>query len=164
MFTTSESPNIRFQFSKSLFLFIEGGQENIFHWSKKYFGPLQNQLSLKRSWHILIKFALHEKWYFLLNQWKIHRWQNILFQIKENILFAPKMMKLILHSNAMATVCSFSEFPALLSVLLWCVQQPQDSNKSQEKLWYTVREKTNLTKYSKGYILNVNTSWGQVFL
>ena len=31
-----------FQFSKSLFLFIEGGQENIFHWSKKYFRPIKN--------------------------------------------------------------------------------------------------------------------------
>ena len=31
-----------FQFSKSLFLFIEGVQENIFHWSKKYFRPIKN--------------------------------------------------------------------------------------------------------------------------
>mgnify|MGYP001440622849 CR=1 FL=1 len=30
-----------FQFSKSLFLFIEGGQENIFHWPKKYFRPIK---------------------------------------------------------------------------------------------------------------------------
>ena len=27
---------------KSLFLFIEGGQENIFHWAKKYFRPIKN--------------------------------------------------------------------------------------------------------------------------
>ena len=31
-----------FQFSKSLFLFIEGGQENIFYWSKIFFGPMKN--------------------------------------------------------------------------------------------------------------------------
>ena len=42
LFTTSESPNIRILILKSLFLFIEGGQENIFHWSKKYFRPLKN--------------------------------------------------------------------------------------------------------------------------
>ena len=31
-----------FQFSKSLFLFIEGGQENISYWSKIFFGPMKN--------------------------------------------------------------------------------------------------------------------------
>ena len=31
-----------FQFSKSLFLFIEGGQENIFYWLKIFFGPMKN--------------------------------------------------------------------------------------------------------------------------
>ena len=36
------------------------------------------------------------------------------------------MMKLILHSNAMATVRSFSELPAPSSDLLWRDRQPQD--------------------------------------
>ena len=43
LFATSESPNIQIpilQFSKSLFLFIEGGQENIFYWLKIFFGPI----------------------------------------------------------------------------------------------------------------------------
>ena len=31
-----------FQFSKSLILFLEGGQESIIHSSKKYFRPLKN--------------------------------------------------------------------------------------------------------------------------
>ena len=36
----------KFQFSKSLFLFIEGGQENIFHWSKIFFGRINNLLRM----------------------------------------------------------------------------------------------------------------------
>ena len=42
LFTTSYPPNIRIPILQIFLFVIEGGQENIFYWSKIFFGPMKN--------------------------------------------------------------------------------------------------------------------------